>query len=323
MIKVVIFLQVTVLFVAFTALSPAYAFTVKDAAGNETEITPPVSRVVFLSLYELIPVFDVWDRVVGLNRWAYDSELLKGFPQLKEIPSVGTADTVNIEVLLALHPDLVITWSYKPEVDDFLVRRGLKVISVYPDSLEELYAVIDLCGRLFQKEDRAREIRSLMERSFAATASKVSKIPMENRRKVLCLWQKPTTVTGGTGLQHELIKLIGGINPAEGIQTLHPEVSMESIVSWDPDVIFIWGSARYGPEELLSGPQWKSVKAVREGKVFKAPLLTTWAPTICSLALWMAWKTYPEYFDRAEISKDDLRFNQKCFGIPIEGFTFD
>ena len=111
-----------------------------------------------------------------MNRWAYDSELLKGFPQLKKIPSVGTADTVNIEVLLALHPDLVITWSYKPEVDDFLVRRGLKVISVYPDSLEELYAVLDLCGRLFRKEDRAREIRSLMEKSFAATASKVSQI---------------------------------------------------------------------------------------------------------------------------------------------------
>ena len=75
---------------------------------------------------------------------------------------------------------------------------------------------------------------------------------------------------------------------------------MESIVSWDPDVIFIWGSARYGPEELLSGSQWKSIKAVRDGKVFKAPDLTTWSPTICSLALWMAWKTYPEYFDRKE-----------------------
>ncbi len=323
MIKVVIFVQVTVFLVAVTALSPACGFTVKDAAGNEIEITPPVKRVVFLSLYELIPVFDVWDRVVGLNRWAYDDELLKGFPQLKEIPSAGTPDTVNIEVLLALHPDLVITWSYKPEVDDFLVRRGLKVISVYPDSLEELYGVLDLCGRLFRKEDRAREIRSLMERSFAATASKVSQILPENRRKVLWLWQKPTIVSGGEGLTNELIKLTGGINPAEGIKTKHPEVSMESIVSWDPDVIFIWASARYGPEELLSGSQWKSIKAVRDGKVFKAPDLTTWSPTICSLALWMAWKTYPEYFDRKELLEDVLRFHQKCLGIPIEGFAFD
>ncbi len=321
--NVLVFVQAAILFWAVSTPANAFAFTVKDAAGNAVEITPPVSRVVFLSLYELIPVFDVWDRVVGLNRWAFDNELLQRFPQLKEIPSVGTADTANIEVLLALHPDLVITWSYKPEVDDFLVRRGLKVISVYPDSLEELYALLDLCGRLFLKEDRAREIRSLMERSLAGTASAVSAIPAKNRRKVLWLWGKPTIVSGGTGLQHELIKLTGGINPAEGIKTKHPEVSMESIVSWDPDVIFIWGSARYGPEELLAGPQWKSIKAVRDGKVFKAPDLTTWSPSICSLALWMAWKTYPEHFDRKEISEDVLRFNQKCFIIPIEGFAFD
>ena len=269
--KVLVCVQAAILFWAVSAPADAFALTVKDAAGNEIEITPPVKRVVFLSLYELIPVFDVWDRVVGLNRWAYDSELLKGFPQLKKIPSVGTADTVNIEVLLALHPDLVLTWSYKPEVDDFLVRRGLKVISVYPDSLEELYAVLDMCGRLFRKEDRAREIRSLMEKSFAATASKVSNVPPENRRKVLWLWQKPTTVSGGECLTNELIKLTGGINPAEEIQIKHPEVSMESIVSWNPDVIFIWGSARYGPEELLSGSQWKKHQSSKGWQSLQGP----------------------------------------------------
>jgi iron complex transport system substrate-binding protein len=323
MIRIVVLLQVMVLLAAGAALSPARAFTTRDAVGNEIEITPPVRRVVFLSLYELIPVFNVWDRVVGLNRWAFDNELMKGFPQLKEIPSIGTADTVNVEVLLALYPDLVITWSYKPEVADFLVRRGLKVISVYPDSLDELYAVLELYGRLFQKEDRAGEIRSLMEKSFAETASKVSAITPENRRKVLWLWQKQTTVSGGTGLQDELINLIGAVNPAKGIQAKHPEVSMESIVGWNPDVIFIWGSARYGPEEILSSPQWKSIKAVKDGKVFKAPTLTTWSPAINSLVMWMAWKTYPEYFDRTKLVEAIRLFHQKCFGIPTEGFTFD
>lgn len=318
-----VLLQAVIFLTAIMAAAPAWAFTVKDAAGNDIDIAPPVNRVVFLSLYELIPVFDVWDRVVGLNRWAYDNEVLKEFPQLKKIPSVGTADSVNIEFLFALHPDLVITWSYKPETGEFLVRRGLKVISVYPDSLEDLYAVLDLFGKLFGKEDRAREVRALMEKSLADTASRVSKVRPEERRKVLWLWQKATTVSGGTGLQHELIKITGGINPAEGIQTKHPEVSMESIVGWNPDVIFIWGSARYGPEELLSNPQWKKIKAVRDGRVFKAPTLTTWSPTICSLALWIAWKTYPEYFNRKELSEEVLRFHKKCFGIPIEGFTFD
>jgi iron complex transport system substrate-binding protein len=321
--KALIFLQAAVLFWALSGSADVFAFTVKDAAGNDTDITPPVNRVVFLSLYELIPVFDVWDRVVGLNQWAYDNELLKGFARLKEIPSVGTADSVNIEVLFALHPDLVITWSYKPEVTEFLIRRGLRVISVYPDSLDELYAVLDLCGKLFGKEDRAGEVRSLMEKNLTETASKVSKVPPENRRKVIWLWQKPTTVSGGIGLQPELIRLTGGINPAESIRVKHAEVSMESIVGWDPDVIFIWGSARYGPEELLSNPQWKKIRAVRNGRVFKAPSLTTWSPTICSLALWMAWKTYPEYFDGKGLSEEVLRFHKECFGVPVAGLAFD
>jgi iron complex transport system substrate-binding protein len=321
--KALFWVQAAVIFLAVSASADVFAFTVKDVTGNEVEITPPVQRVVFLSLYELIPVFDLWDRAVGLNRWAYDSEILKKFPQLEKIPSVGTADAVNIEVLLALHPDLVITWTYKPKVADFLIRRGLKVISVYPDSLEELYGVLDLCGRLFQKEDRAREVRSLMEKSFAQTASRVSPIPAKNRRKVLWLWGKPTIVSGGGSLSDELIKLVGGINPAEAIRTRNPEVSMESIVGWDPDVIFIWGSARYGPEEILSSSQWKRIRAVRDGKVFKAPNLTTWSPTICSVAQWMVWKIYPEYFDRKELEEAALRFHRKCFGVPIEGFTFD
>jgi iron complex transport system substrate-binding protein len=321
--KGLVFLQAVVLFWAVSASADAFAFTVKDAAGNEIEIAPPVKRVVFLSLYELIPVFDAWDRAVGLNRWAYESEVLKGFPQLKEIPSVGAADAVNIETLLALRPDLVITWTYKPEVAEFLIRRGLKVISVYPDSLEELYGVIDLCGKIFQKEERAREVRSLMEKSLAWTASKVSMAPAEKQRKVLWLWGKPTIVSGGDSLSDELIKIIGGLNPAEGIKTRNPEVSMESIVGWDPDVIFIWASARYGPAELLNNSQWKSVKAVRDGRVFKAPNLTTWAPTICTMAQWMAWKTYPEYFDRKELEESVKRFNIKCFGVPIGGFAFD
>ena len=145
------FILAGVLFLAVSGTLNASGFTVKDAEGKDIEITPPAGRVVLLTLYELIPVFDVWDRVAGVNRWAFDDGLLNGFAQLKEIPSVGTADTVNVEVLLALHPDLVITWTYKPEVDEFLARKGLKVISVYPDSLEELYSVIELLRKDFRQ----------------------------------------------------------------------------------------------------------------------------------------------------------------------------
>lgn len=134
---------------------PCFSFTVMDKTGKEVEISPPVGRVILLSLYELIPVLDLWDRVVGINRWALDNELLKRHPQLAGIPAVGTGEAVNIEAVIALEPELVITWSYKPEVAEFLSRKGLKTLSVYPESLDELYRAIEMCGVIFHVEDRA------------------------------------------------------------------------------------------------------------------------------------------------------------------------
>lgn len=302
---------------------PAGALVVRDAADRSIEVATPVRRVVFLSLYDLIPVFDVWDRVAGINRWAFQSELLRGFPQIRGIPSLGTSDSLNVEALLALHPDLVITWSYKPEVADFLIGRGLKVISVYPESLEELHAVIELCGSLFEKKERAREIRSLMDAGLAEIAARVSGIPEGKRKKVLWIWQQPTTVSGGIGLQQELVELAGAVNPAKGYRAKHATVSAELAVAWNPDVIFIWGNARYGPGDILSSPRWRSVRAVRDKKVFKAPALTTWSPAVIGMVSWIAWKTYPEYFDPAVLSEDVRKFHERCFGIPLDGFSFD
>ena len=158
------------------------AVTVTDKLGNRVEVPVPLKRVVLLSLYELIPVLDLWDNVIGLNRWAYDNAVLEHCPRLQGIPAVGTGIEVNAEAILALHPELVITWSYRPEVVEFLARKGLRVIAVYPDSLEELYQVIEMCGQLFGKERRAQEVRSRMDALFSLVqqgfpASRPSGVP--------------------------------------------------------------------------------------------------------------------------------------------------
>ena len=297
--------------------------TVSDKLGNRVEIPVPVERAVFLSLYELIPVFDLWDSVVGLNRWAFENGVLKLSPRLKSIPAVGTGMDVNAEAIMALHPNLVITWSYQPEVVEFLARKGLKVIAIYPDSLAELYDVFDMCGQLFRKESRAKEIRSRMEELFELVRSGVSGIPPDKRRKVLWLWQKPTRVTGRFGLQQDLIKIIGAVNPAETFESTHVEVPLEQILAWNPDVIFIWGYASYGPDDLLRSSQWQTVKAVKEGRVYKAPLADTWSPSTGVLTLWMAQKTYPEYFKGIDLADVARQFHQECFGVPLAGGIFD
>lgn len=296
---------------------------VTDKLGRPLEIPVPVRRVVLLSLYELIPVLDLWDRVVGVNRWALDNKLLKRFSRIETIPAVGTGIEVNAEAVLACHPDLVITWSYRPEVVEFLARKGLRVLAVYPEHLDELYGVIELCGQLFDREKRAKEVRQLMDDLFTLIRSRVSQIPPEQRRRVLWLWQKPTRVTGRYGLQQDLLAMVGAVNPAQHVEMAHAEVSLEQILAWNPEVVFIWGHAGYGPETLTEGRQWQSVTAVKEGRIYKAPLADSWSPSTAVLALWMARKIYPEAFRDLDLAAEARKFHLDCFGIPLAEGIFE
>ena len=297
--------------------------TLTDKLGNRVEIPVPVKKAVLLSLYELIPVLDLWDNVIGLNRWAFDNTVLKRYPWLETIPAVGTGIEVNAETILALHPELVITWSYRPEVAEFLTRKGLRVIAVYPESLEELYGVIEMCGRLFGKESRAREVRSRMDELFSLVQTRVSDIPRERRVKVLWLWQKPTRVTGRFGLQQDLITMVGAVNPAQDVVMPHAEVPLEQILAWNPEVVFIWGHATYGPEALLESSQWQTVAAVKDKRVYKAPLADTWSPSTGVLTLWMAHKVYPELFRDKDLGAEARTFHLECFGVPLAAGIFD
>jgi len=301
----------------------ASTVVVKDKLGRRVEVTVPVKRAVFISLYEYIPALGLWDKVVGVNRWAFKNTLLQRFEQLKGVPPVGTGGDVNIEAIMALRPDLVIIWIYKPQIVKFMEKRGLTVIAVYPESLEELYQNVRLCGRLFAKERKTEEVLSLMEGIFNLVKSRVSKIPEGKRRKVLWLWGKPTTVNGGIGVQHDLIGMIGGINPARHIKAKHVDVSLERIVMWNPDVIFIWGSAKYGPQDLIKSSQWAAVRAVKEGRVHKAPSWSTWSPRLALIALWMAKKTCPEVFSDICMRCLADRFYRKVFGIPFDSEEFN
>ena len=97
---------------------------------------------------------------------------------------------------------------------------------------------------------------------------------------------------------------MGGMNPAATIPQTSLDVSMEQIVAWNPDVIFIWGYAGYTAESILGNPQWRSVTAVKQGKVYKAPLWSTWSPRVAPIVLWMAMKTYPESFSDVDAESD-------------------
>lgn len=289
-----------------------------DKLGRTVTIPVPVKRAVFFQMYEMIPVLDVWDRVVGIGRYAYENDLIKTVKPTIErtIPAPGSGIDVNMEVLMKVKPDLVITWTFKPEQVRFMEERGLRVVALYPESLHELYDVVQFLGRVFEREKEAKQAITRMESLLNEVRKRIAKVPLRERRKVLWIGSRPTYVAGLGGMTHDLITLCGGINAAASIGERSTDVSIERIIGWNPDVVFIWGNARYSPHDILRNTQWSSVKAVKSGQVYKAPEWSTWSPRVAPVALWMAMKIYPEHFRDIRFDTMVDSFYRKMFRVP-------
>jgi iron complex transport system substrate-binding protein len=293
------------------------AMEVVDHLGREVTVRVPARRVVLLEGYELLPTLGTWGQVAGLSRYAFDNDLLAAArPNLRqEVADAGTAMAVNAESLLRLRPDLVLTWTVDPDAVRFLAARGLTVVSIYPESLAQLYETTRLIGRVFGAEPRAEAALARMEEIFQLIRRHVAGIPPAQRKKALWLLGKPTTVGGGTGVTQDVFALAGLVNGAAGARQRTVEASPELLLTWRPDVIFIWGSAGYGRKELVESQQWRFVPAVRSRQVFKAPKWSTWSPRLAPVALWMAARAYPERFADVDVDRVIDRFYRDVYGL--------
>jgi len=290
------------------------------AAAGADDLIPPggARRVVLFEGYELAAALHPWDRVAGLSRYAYDNDLLQRLvPHLRQIPSPGSGFDVNIEGLLTIKPDLVITWSRKPETVDYLKRRGLPVLTIYPEGMEDLARDLVLLGRVFDREERARRVAAAMAGSLAELRRRLSGVPPGSRPRALWTWGKPTIVSGNKGVVPEMMETAGGRNLGAHLEDFNRELSMETIVSQAPEVVFIWGSASYGVDTLLHDPKWQATPAVKNRRIFKATRASTWSPRVVALAWWMAGCLHPQHISEADVQEATERIYRECFGIPF------
>ena len=303
--------------------APAASLTYKDKMGRTVTIQIPVKRAVLYETYELLPVTGTWGQVAGISRFARDNDLLLALKPdfLRLIPAVGSAMDTNAESLLKLKPDVVLTWTVNPQAVRFLEQKGLPVIAVYPESVPELYDVMRMEGKLFGREKQVEGAIAKMEEIFSLIRSRTANIAIARRKKAIYLTGKPSKVNGRVGVTNDLFTMMGLDNGGREINERSSEVSLERIVFWNPDMIFIWGSARYSAADLMNNPQWRHIKAIRNRDVHKEPRWGTWSPRLAPIALWMAATAYPEQFRDIDVTKTIDKFYRDVYGIPYSKVT--
>jgi iron complex transport system substrate-binding protein len=174
-----------------------------------------------------------------------------------------------------------------------------------------------LLGDLLDVKDRAEQLARYADETINGLKARIASIPEQERPRVYYGRGVNGLETGLAGsINLELLDRVGAVNVAAAAGTGGlTKVSVEQVLSWNPDVLIALDPAFY--RSVGADPLWASVKAVRDKRIYLAPSLPYgWfdAPPGVNRLIGVRWLTsilYPKQF--SESLSDTTRQFYKLF----------
>ncbi|HSW03246.1 cobalamin-binding protein [Aquabacterium sp.] len=242
--------------------TPAAPVSVRDDLGQVLTLPAPARRVVTLAphLAELVFAVGAGERLVGVMRYSDHP------PPVTQLPIVGDAFAVNLEVIATLKPELILMWSsgVNPRQQQRLQALGLPTYDSEIGTLEGLTETLRRLGRLFGTEAVAEAAAKDTEARWQALRARYAQRPPV--RVFYQLWHEPLMTVNRAHLIDQAISACGGVNVFAQQPTLTPTISWEAAVAANPQVV-ITGVARDEPARLETWMRFSRVEAVRRRQV--------------------------------------------------------
>lgn len=307
-----------------TQAEAAFPVTVTDAAGREVTIEEEPEKLVsgyYITTSMLIALGHA-DKLVGIEAKADTRPIYAlAAPELLELPSVGTAKEFDLEGCAALEPDLVILPLKLKDTVPALEELGLTVITVNPESLEQLNETIRLFNTVIGDPVKGWELLDYNQKTQEFLAEKLADV--EKPRVYLAGNSSYLSTAGAAMYQNSLLELGGGENVAAALEdTYWADVSYEQLLSWNPEVIIMASDAAYSKDELLADPQLQQLDAVQNGRVYAMPsAFESWDSPVPSALVgsrWVASVLHGEQYAFEQFQADAADFYRQFYGVEID-----
>jgi iron complex transport system substrate-binding protein len=258
-------IQLLTLILLSSVAVPCFASrTLKDELGRTVEVPDHPHRVICLipSVVDVVYSLGAGADVVAISDFTkYPKEALQK-------PSIGLPLNPSIEAIVALRPDLVLGSGDLNVLEsaDSLQRLGIPVFMADPHGIEGIYASIISIGKALNRDAEAAALVARLRARLATVKSSVADKP--KLRVFMAIWYDPVMTIGRKAFIGEIIEAAGGRSVTDDIAQEWPEISLESIVSRQPDAILFIKGSKLTAEELKTRPGWEHVKAVQQGHVY-------------------------------------------------------
>ena len=310
---------------------------ITDMAGRK--VTVPTAENI-KSVFSTGPVAAIFlymvapDKLLGWNYELNDVEKSIILDKYQDLSNFGMGDAVNYEAVIAANPTIAIN---SGKINDAMVSDcdalseslGIPVVAV-DNELNNSAEAFRFMGELLGVEDHAEELAQYAEQIFT-DINALSDIPEEKKVSVYFGNGEDSLETAPRGSQHaQILDAINAVNVAdlELGDGSRVQISAEQLLAWDPDVIVVNGepkadkSGSSAAEDILSNPDYASLKAVQDQKVYgtpNAPFSWVDRPAGPNRLIGMRWFSaliYPEYI-KCDINEEIHKFFDLFYHVDL------
>ena len=199
-----------------------YAAQIQDDLGQPVSLKSPPQRIISLygGLTEVLIALGLKDRVVAH---------IQGDASLTDLPTVGTHFQPNVEMILALKPDLVVQGGVPKGMPALkkLEAEGVPVAMFAPHDFAGLFSTIQRLGALTGQEKAAAALNRGLQDRLQQVAER-----LKGRKPVRVFFEvryQNLLAVGRGSMVNDIITRAGGVNVVETAQRLAP-FSLEALL---------------------------------------------------------------------------------------------
>ena len=299
--------------------------SVTDQLGRNVAVPKKIERIAATHHFGGMIVYALGQQEKLVEQALYGRAAMamtKIDPAFAARPKLLQGRDMNVEELVALRPQVVFVYASLEESELALLENaGLPVIAVAGETLEESFEAVKRVADILGCQDRGEKYLEDCRNLLRMVRERVAEIPKTERMRVIFAGPKSAyTVATGEMLQTRILEAAGALNMAADLRGFWADISPEQLATWNPDVIFAGSSLdiSYGLKEIYQNPQFKTVRAIKEKRVYAFPSNIGWwdypAPHCVLGVAWAAKTLYPERFRDLDMVKTADAFYTKYMG---------
>ncbi len=312
----------SMIFLLWLFTAAVFAREIVDMAGRSIVIDKAVERIATIGGTPALNVFvfamgkaETIRNGVGdspfrkMPFWKHQAYFLPDIFNLPQASSNPPEWIPDFEAIMGMNLDIGLVNS--TGAAQMLEQRGIKAAVMTWAGPESIKKNITFLGELFNEQARAEAFTAYYDETVRRVATAMQGYTGQRKKAVYLRLETLSMPMVSTA--NYLFDKAGALTPASEIRTEHANISLERLMVWDPDVLFVW--SKRDKKIAYTDKRFADLKAVKNKTVYVIPmgahLWTHYTPEQPLAILWCAKTLYPELFKTVDMHQEARMFYKR------------